>query len=268
MTDMKEQILQLVSSEYPWGDRFCFLPQVDSTNDYLKKRAAEGAPHGTTALSDYQTGGHGRRGRSFLSPPGVGLYLSILLRPACPPTQLMHLTCAAGVAMCNAIEEGVGFRPGIKWTNDIVYGRRKLGGILTELRLNAKGLVDYAIVGIGINCCQRLQDFPPEIREVAGSLSMVTGQEIDRFRVAAAELDALYDMSIRLLTEQDDLISQYRKDCITIGQDISLVRGEEVRHGKALDVDGEGALVVLFPDGHTEAINSGEVSVRGMYGYV
>lgn len=265
---MKEQILQLVSSEYPWGDRFCFLPQVDSTNDYLKKRAAEGAPHGTTALSDYQTGGHGRRGRSFLSPPGVGLYLSILLRPACPPTQLMHLTCAAGVAMCNAIEEGVGFRPGIKWTNDIVYGRRKLGGILTELRLNAKGLVDYAIVGIGINCCQRLQDFPPEIREMAGSLSMVTGQEIDRFRVAAAELDALYDMSIRLLTEQDALISQYRKDCITIGQDISLVRGEEVRHGKALDVDDAGALVVLFPDGHTEAINSGEVSVRGMYGYV
>ena len=265
---MKEQILQLVSSEYPWGDRFCFLPRVDSTNDYLKKRAAEGAPHGTAALSDYQTGGHGRRGRSFLSPPGVGLYLSILLRPACPPTQLMHLTCAAGVAMCNAIEEGVGFRPGIKWTNDIVYGRRKLGGILTELRLNAKGLVDYAIVGIGINCCQRLQDFPPEIREVAGSLSMVTGQEIDRFRVAAAELDALYDMSVRLLTEQGDLISQYRKDCITIGQDISLVRGEEVRHGKALDVDDAGALVVLFPDGHTEAINSGEVSVRGMYGYV
>ena len=265
---MKEQILQLVSSEYPWGDRFCFLPQVDSTNDYLKKRAAGGAPHGTAALSDYQTGGHGRRGRSFLSPPGVGLYLSILLRPECPPTQLMHLTCAAGVAMCNAIEEGVGFRPGIKWTNDIVYGRRKLGGILTELRLNAKGLVDYAIVGIGINCCQRLQDFPPEIREVAGSLSMVTGQEIDRFRVAAAELDALYDMSVRLLTEQDALISQYRKDCITIGQDISLVRGEEVRHGKALDVDDAGALVVLFPDGHTEAINSGEVSVRGMYGYV
>ena len=265
---MKEQILQLVSSEYPWGDRFCFLPQVDSTNDYLKKRAAGGAPHGTAALSDYQTGGHGRRGRSFLSPPGVGLYLSILLRPACPPTQLMHLTCAAGVAMCNAIEESVGFRPGIKWTNDIVYGRRKLGGILTELRLNAKGLVDYAIVGIGINCCQRLQDFPPEIREVAGSLSMVTGQEIDRFRVAAAELDALYDMSVRLLTEQDALISQYRKDCITIGQDISLVRGEEVRHGKALDVDDAGALVVLFPDGHTEAINSGEVSVRGMYGYV
>lgn len=264
---MKEQLLQLVSPEYPWKDRFIFLPETDSTNDCLKKLAADGAPHGTVVLSDHQTGGHGRRGRSFLSPPGVGLYLSILLRPACPPTRLMHLTCAAGVAMCNAIEESVGFRPGIKWTNDLVFGKRKLGGILTELRLNSQGLVDYAIVGIGINCCQSYQDFPPEIREIAGSLSMVTGQTVDRFRVAAAELDALYAMSQGLLTRQEAMLAQYRKDCITLGQEISLVRGEEVRHGKALDIDGEGALVVLFPDGHTEGINSGEVSVRGMYGY-
>lgn len=265
---MKEQVLQRVSPEYPWKDRFHFLPEVDSTNDYLKKLAAEGAPHGTVALSDHQTGGHGRRGRSFLSPPGVGLYLSILLRPECPPARLMHLTCAAGVAMCDAIEKSVGFRPGIKWTNDIVYGRRKLGGILTELRLNPQGLVDYAIVGIGINCCQNPQDFPPEIRDVAGSLSMVTGQTVDRFRVAAAELDALYAMSAGLLTGQEAMLSQYRKDCITIGQEVSLVRGEEIRHGKALDVDDAGALVVLFPDGHREAVNSGEVSVRGMYGYI
>ena len=267
MTDMKEQILQYVSPDYPWADRFCFLPQVDSTNDYLKKLAAQGAPHGTVALSDHQTGGHGRRGRSFLSPPGVGLYLSILLRPECPPTRLMHLTCAAGVAMCNAIEKSAGFRPGIKWTNDIVYGKRKLGGILTELRLNAQGLVDYAIVGIGINCCQNPQDFPPEIREVAGSLAMAAGHPVDRFRVAAAELDALYAMSRELL-EPEAMLSQYRKDCVTIGQEVSLVRGDEVRHGKALNVDAEGALVVRFPDGHTEAVNSGEVSVRGMYGYV
>ena len=265
---MRERILQLVSSDYPWADRFHFLQSVDSTNDYLKKLAAEGAPHGTVALSDHQTGGRGRRGRNFLSPPGVGLYLSILLRPECPPTRLMHLTCAAGTAMCDAIEKSAGFRPGIKWTNDIVYGRKKLGGILTELRLNSQGLVDYAIVGIGINCCQMPQDFPPEIRNVAGSLTMVTGQVVDRFRVAAAELDALYVMDRGLLTQQEAMLSRYRKDCITIGQEISVVRGDEVRHGKALDVDEEGALLVLFQDGHTEAVNSGEVSVRGMYGYV
>lgn len=265
---MKERILRLVSPEYPWKDRFLFLPETDSTNDCLKQLAADGAPHGTVILSDHQTVGHGRRGRSFLSPAGVGLYLSILLRPACPPTRLMHLTCAAGVAMCDAVEKSVGFRPGIKWTNDLVSGRRKLGGILTELRLNSQGLVDYAIVGIGINCCQTPLDFPPEIREIAGSLSMAAGQTVDRFRVAAAELDALYAMSQGLLTRQEAILAQYRRDCITLGQEISLVRGEEVRHGKALDVDGEGALVVLFPDGHREAINSGEVSVRGMYGYV
>ena len=265
---MREQILQYLSPDYPWIDRFHWLAEVDSTNDYLKRIAAEGAPHGTVALSDHQTGGHGRRGRSFLSPPGVGLYLSVLLRPECSPAQLMHLTCAAGVAMCDAIEKSAGFRPGIKWTNDIVWGKQKLGGILTELRLNAQGLVDYAIVGIGINCCQTGQDFPEELRDIAGSLSMVTGQTVDRSRVAAAELEALYAMSRGVFSQRDSMLSQYRNDCITIGQEISLVRGDEIRHGLALDVDNEGALIVQFPDGQKEAVNSGEVSVRGMYGYV
>ena len=265
---MKEEILDLLSTGYPWKDRFTFLPEVDSTNDCLKRLAADGAPHGTAVLSDHQTGGHGRRGRNFLSPAGVGLYLSILLRPQCPPTQLMHLTCAAGVAICDALENSVGFRPGIKWTNDLVFDKRKLGGILTELRLSSKGLVDYAIVGIGINCCQSQSDFPEEIREIAGSLAMVSGKPVDRIRVAAAELEALYAMSEALLTGQEALLRRYRQNCITIGQEISLVRGDEVRHGTALDVDRDGALIVRFSDGHTEAVNSGEVSVRGMYGYV
>lgn len=268
MIDRKEQILPYLSPDYPWKDQLFVLPEVDSTNDRLKAMAAGGAPHGTAVLADRQTGGHGRRGRSFLSPAGVGTYLSILLRPGCEADQLMHLTCAAGVAMCDAVERSVGFRPGIKWTNDLVYHGRKLGGILTELRLDAQGLVDYAIIGIGINCCQREQDFPPEIRSMAGSLAMVSGQEIDRSRVAAAELDALCAMSQRLLTGKEALLEQYRKDCITVGQEISLVRGDEIRHGRALTVDGQGALVVRFSDGHTEAVNSGEVSVRGMYGYV
>ena len=265
---MKEQILQSVSPDYPWADRFHFLPQVDSTNDYLKNRAAEGAPYGTAALSDYQTGGHGRRGRSFLSPPGVGLYLSILLRPECPPTQLMHLTCAAGVAMCNAIEESVGFRPGIKWTNDIVYGRRKLGGILTELILNSQGIAEGCIIGIGINCTQQLSDFPPELRDMAGSLTMITGSPISRGLLAASMLDCLYRMNTILISGREEILTRYRRDCVTLGQEVCLVRGEEVRHGLALDIDPSGALLVRLPDGQVEAVNSGEVSVRGMYGYI
>ena len=265
---MKSTIISHLSTDYPWKDHFHFFPELSSTNDLLKTMAKEGAPHGTAILADRQTGGHGRMGRSFHSPGGVGIYLSILLRPGCAPTELMHLTCAVAAAMCDAVEAAAHFRPGIKWTNDLVYGKRKLGGILTELGLNTKGRVDYAILGIGINCCQQIADFAPDIQSIAGSLTMVTGQEIDRAKVAAAMLDALHAMDCNLLTNREAILAQYRRDCITIGQDISLVRGDEIRHGTALDVDDLGALVVRFADGHTEAVNSGEVSVRGMYGYV
>ncbi|MBQ3193128.1 MAG: biotin--[Oscillospiraceae bacterium] len=265
---MKEQILSKLSLSYPWKDYFHYFTELDSTNDRLKIMARRGAPHGTVLIADHQTGGHGRMGRSFHSPEGVGIYFSILLRPSCSPQELMHLTCATAVAMCDAVENATGLRPGIKWTNDLVSGKRKLGGILTELGLNTGGRVDYAIIGIGLNCCHEEADFPEDIRAIAGSLAMVTGKEIDRSTVAAAMMEALHHMDSILLTQKDGILSQYRRDCITVGQDISLVRGEEIRHGRAIDVDAEGALVVRFPDGHTEAVNSGEVSVRGMYGYV
>ena len=265
---MKTAILSLVSPEYPWADRFQYFAELDSTNDRLKVLAKQGAPHGTVLMADHQTGGHGRLGRSFHSPAGAGVYMSILLRPECAPAELMHLTCAAAVAMCDAVEKAALFRPGIKWTNDLVYRRRKLGGILTELGLNPKGMVDYAIVGIGINCCQRQEDFAPEIRDMAGSLSMVSGAAIDRAAVAAAMMEALWHMSRTLLTDKPAMLERYRRSCITLGQDISLLRGEDVRYGHAVDVDENGALVVRFSDGHLEAVNSGEVSVRGMYGYI
>ena len=265
---MKTAILSLVSPEYPWADRFQYFAELDSTNDRLKVLAKQGAPHGTVLMADHQTGGHGRLGRSFHSPAGAGVYMSILLRPECAPAELMHLTCAAAVAMCDAVEKAALFRPGIKWTNDLVHGKRKLGGILTELGLTPKGGVDYAIIGIGINCCQQLSDFTPDIRDIAGSLATVTGGEVHRDRVAAAMMEALWKMDRLLLTRKTELLDRYRKDCVTVGQQISLLRGDQVRHGTALDVDSEGALVVEFTDGHTEAVNSGEVSVRGMYGYV
>ena len=266
---MKERILSLVSPEYPWKSHFHWLEETDSTNDRLKAMARQGAPHGTVLIADRQTGGHGRMGRSFLSPGGVGIYFSILLRPQCSPMQLMHLTCATAVAICDAVEAAAGFRPGIKWTNDLVFQRKKLGGILTELGLSANGTVDYAIIGIGINCCQAEKDFAPEIREIAGSLSMVTGQTIDRCAVAAAMMDALHRMDQLLLTNKEAILNRYRKDCITIGKEISLLRvGEEIRHGRAIDMDDAGALIVEFSDGHVETVSSGEVSVRGMYGYL
>ena len=264
---MKDAILNALSSDYPWADRFHYFNTVDSTNNYLKRQALLGAPHGTVAVADCQTGGKGRLGRSFQSPGGVGIYLSMLLRPDCPQEQLMHLTCAVGTAMCDALEEAAGVRPGIKWTNDLVCEKRKLSGILVELLNDTRGKL-CVIIGIGVNCCQQLTDFPEELWDRAGSLAMVTGRRIDRPKVAAAMMEALANMDRNLLTGKEAMLEQYRRDCVTLGQKISVVRGDEIRHGTALDIGDDGDLIVRFDDGHTEAVSSGEVSIRGMYGYV
>lgn len=265
---MKEQIMQHLRESCPWQDSLLWFDCIDSTNTRARELARQGAPHGTTLIADHQTGGRGRRGRSFHSPAGSGIYMSVILRPCCKPQEIMHLTCAAAVAMCDAVERAVGFRPGIKWTNDLVCGKRKIAGVLTELGFDSHGNVDFAVIGIGLNCCQQESDFPGEIRDIAGSLFSVSGKEIDRAVVAAAMVDALYRMDAELLTGKAHILNRYRRDCITLGQEISLVRDDEIRHGTALDIDDDGALVVRFADGNTEIVNSGEVSVRGMYGYV
>ena len=263
---MKEAILSALSPDYPWKELVQYFPVIGSTNDHLKVLAKQGAPHGTAVLAGLQTGGHGRMGRSFHSPEGMGIYLSILLRPGCAPTELMHLTCATAVAMCEAVENATGLRPGIKWTNDLVFNKRKLAGILTELVLLPGETA--AVIGIGINCCQSAGDFDPEIQSFAGSLAMVTGKPIDRALVAAQLILAFSRMDKELFSRKEDIIRRYESNCITVGQDISLVRGDEIRHGHATGISSDGELLVQFSDGHTETISSGEVSVRGMYGYV
>lgn len=265
MTDL---ILANLPSAFPWKNRIHYFDTIDSTNNRAKQMAAEGAPHGTALIAGLQTGGRGRMGRSFYSPAGKGVYLSMILRPGCHASKLMHLTCAAGVAACNAVQTVSGLRPGIKWTNDLVIGTHKLGGILTELSLDAGGNVAYAIVGIGINCRHQAEDFPPEIRDMATSLSMATENDVAPSLLAAALLTELERMSSKLLTGHAALMALYRQDCITLGKQISMLRGDDVRHGTAVDIDPDGALIVLFPDGHTETVSAGEVSVRGMYGYI
>ena len=265
---MKDLILLNLKESCPWQDSVLWFPTIDSTNTRAKELAAQGAPHGCILIADHQTGGRGRRGRSFHSPTGSGIYMSVILRPNCNPADLMHLTCATAVAVCDALELSCGIRPGIKWTNDLVCGKRKIAGILTELGLSSIGMVDYAIIGIGVNCCQEEPDFPEDIRSIAGSLHTVTGETIHREKVAAAIVDALYRMSERLLTDKDNILNRYKADCITLGKEVSVVKADgSVRYGTALDISCEGALIVQFSNG-IEHVNSGEVSVRGMYGYV
>ena len=168
------------------------------------------------------------------------------------------------------MEEAVGIRPGIKWTKDLVYKERKLAGILTELSIDPQtGLVTHAIVGIGVNCSQSVEDFDPSIRSFAGSLAMVTERPIQRASVAAELITTFSQMSNELKSNQHSVMARYQSDCITVGKDISLLRANgQIRHGHAIGVDLNGALLVRFTDGSLEAVNSGEVSIRGMYGYV
>jgi BirA family biotin operon repressor/biotin-[acetyl-CoA-carboxylase] ligase len=238
-----------------------YFESLDSTNTYAKKLAAEGAPHGTAIVANTQTAGRGRLGRSFSSPAGMGVYMSIVLRPQCPPAELMHLTCAVGVAVCTSVEKAFGFRPGIKWINDLVVGNRKLGGILTELSISPQGMVDYAVVGIGINCNQ--VDFPEEIANIACSAATVLGKTVDRQTL----IDALLAEIPTMTAPPNVIMPQYRANCVTLGKVVRAIRGDTCRNGTALEVLDDGALLVRFDDGSTEALNSGEVSVRGLWDY-
>lgn len=253
-------------SGHPWADFIQYFDTIDSTNTYAKKLAAEGAPEGTVIVAGHQTGGRGRLGRSFSSPAGMGVYLSVILRPDCPPEELMHLTCAAGLAASDAVADVTGRCPGIKWTNDLILARRKLGGILTELLVDpATGKAAWAVVGIGINCCQKSTDFPPEIRNIAISLGLSSRQ---RPQLAAALIRRLYAMRQGLFAEKRAIMDAFCSRCVTIGQEISILRGDAVGHAKAMGVDENGGLLVRFSDGREETVTSGEVSIRGMYGYL
>ena len=266
---MKEQILSMLAPGHPWGGLLQYYPSLESTNTFAKALAVQGAPHGTVIIAGSQTGGRGRMGRSFHSPEETGLYFTAILRPDCKATELMHLTCAVAVAAADAIESVCAIKAGIKWINDLVCGQRKVAGILTELVLvPGSAKVAAAIVGIGINCRQQEADFPPELRSIAGSLSMAAGKDVSPAALAAAIMEHLSRLAPTLLTQKDAIMERYRASCITLGQEVSLLRAETVTHATAVGVDDEGALVVEYPGGRREAVSSGEASVRGMYGYV
>ena len=266
---MQKNVHDSLLPDCPWQRTLHRFKELDSTNTQAKRFAAQGAPHGTVIVADRQTGGRGRMGRSFSSPAGMGVYLSVLLRPDCTPDKLMHLTCAAGLAARNAVNRLCGIAPEIKWPNDLVINGKKLGGILTETALDSRtGRLAYAVVGIGINCCQKATDFPEDICHIATSLYLLTGKSISPMELSAVLTEELYRMDSLLLTDKNQLMADYRTVCITPGKAISIVQGDAVFHGTALNVDDDGGLVVQLSDGTEKTVNSGEVSIRGMYGYV
>ncbi len=251
------------------GREIICLDQVDSTNTYLKKLAAQGAQNGTVVIANGQTEGRGRQERTFYSPKGAGLYLSILLRPPCPPKQAVDLTAWIAVAVCDVLAEHFHIRPSIKWTNDLLLGGRKVCGILTEMSADwGSGTLEYVIAGIGINLTQRREQFAAlGLGDVATSLAAEgLGPEIDRCVLAAALISALDTMAQEFPKNRASWLDRYRADCITTGRQILVLRGGQALPAMALWVEDDFSLRVRWEDGREERLCSGEVSVQGLMG--
>lgn len=248
----------------------CF-DELDSTNNYLKSLAQTDAIDGLAVTADSQTAGRGRMDRSFQSPKGAGIYLSVLLRPSLPPDRLPPVTALAGVSVCAAVERVCGVRPGLKWPNDPVLKGKKLCGILTEASLEAEtGRIQSMVLGIGVNVAQKPEDFSPEVREVAISLLQALGKRVSRPQLTAALLEELDRAYAALLAgDLSKYLAAYRKDCVNLGKSVQLIPfgGGERETAEAVGIDDEFNLVVRGADGAERTVRSGEVSVRGLWGY-
>lgn len=263
---MEALIRQYLGQPALIGRRLMCFEELDSTNTHVKALALAGAENGTVVIADRQTAGRGRMDRSFQSPGGKGVYLTVLLRPAAPMEHLACMTALAGVAVCGAVETVCGVRPGLKWPNDPVLGGRKLCGILTELVM-PDGSPALAL-GIGINVLQTPEDFSPELRTIATSLLQELGRPVSREQLAAELLRQLapaYDALERGVWPE--WTEQYRTDCVHLGRSVRLIGPGGTETVTALDIDETFGLVIRDADGRQRTIRSGEISVRGLFGY-
>ena len=235
------------------------LRQTPSTNALVRQQAAAGAPEGYTVVANGQSAGRGRRGRSFYSPEGSGIYLSLLLRPAdWTAQQSVRLTTMAAVAMCRAIEEVSGQVPGIKWVNDIFLHGKKVCGILTEGAFDAEsGMLEYAVLGAGVNLYEPEGGFPQELQEIAGAL-FDRPQTDMKNRLTAAFLNAFWEIA----AGKEDYISAYRAYSLVLGKAVTVHSPTGERGARALAIDDDCRLLVRFDSGETQTLSYGEISVR------
>ncbi len=245
------------------GSELTVLDSVGSTNDYLKQRGAEGCKSGAVAATREQTKGKGRLGRTWQSKRDENIAFSVLLRPEIAPSESASVTPLAGLAVCKALRDFTGLDCRIKWPNDVIVGRKKLCGILTEMSAEFDA-VEYIVLGIGINVDQAV--FPDEIAYKATSLLLETGRHYDKNKLLAAMLEHLeaelfrdnFKMSQTALNEYTDL-------CATIGKGITFTRGSRRINGMAVDVAENGELKVMLSDGSICSVYYGEVTTQGIY---
>lgn len=251
-----------------WMGRNCVcLETVDSTNTHAKRLAEEGAPAGTLVVAEEQTGGKGRRGRGWTASKGENIMMTLLLRPRIRPEHASRLTLLMAMAVAEGIQKVTGLSAGIKWPNDVVVHGKKVCGILTEMSTEID-YINHVVVGAGINVNQK--DFPEEIRTLAGSLCLESGKKICRAELAAeilGELETLYE--IFLQTEDlSALYQKYNERCVNCGHEIQVLEPGNEYTGTTEGINESGELVVRKTDGSVVRVYAGEVSVRGLYGYI
>lgn len=235
------------------------LKTVDSTNSYAKKLALEGALSGTLIISEEQTAGRGRRGKSFFSPQKSGVYMSVVLRPDRDFSDVQLITLAAAVSVCEAISELTEESPQIKWVNDIFLHGKKICGILSEAGIDLEGRgIDYVIVGIGINCTTSEADFPEMLRSIAGSIGE---NGIQRSQLAAL----VYERMMRYFPRLGDgsVLDRYRDLSLMYGKEVEFIYDGQSMSGVVLGINDDGSLLVRCHDGVKISLVGGEVSVHG-----
>ncbi|MFR5602481.1 MAG: biotin--[acetyl-CoA-carboxylase] ligase, partial [Lachnospiraceae bacterium] len=218
-------------------------------------------------VADCQTAGKGRRGRSWESPKGTGIWMSLVMRPKVPPMCASMLTLVAAMAVAKGIDQETGLDSRIKWPNDIVAGSKKVCGILTEMSAELDQ-IHYVVTGMGINV--NMDQFPEEIRETATSLCLETGRKIDRGALIGAIMSAFEEYYKRYEEHQDlsDLMEEYNDKLANRNREVRVLASGGEYTGIALGIDKTGQLLVRREDGSVATVLSGEVSVRGIYGYV
>jgi len=231
---------------------------IDSTNSEAKRLALNGASHGTVIISEEQTNGRGRKGKSFFSPPKTGIYASFILKPKVNIDDAQMVTIYAAVSVCNVIENLTNLKPKIKWVNDIYLNGKKICGILTEAISDFEsGTVDFIIVGIGVNFSTKQEDFPKEIQDIAGSLPKTN---ISRNQFIAALIDEMLKNANCIF--QNNLIDLYKEHSLMLGKEIIYQKNLQTLYGKVLDINERGNLVVLINNSKIDILHSGEVEIK------
>jgi len=233
-----------------------------STSDVVEKLARDDVREGFVVFAESQTKGRGRLGRKWISPARKGLWFSVLLRPDLRPQEITQLTVASATALVRAIQAQTGIKLEIKWPNDILIRGRKTAGILTELSAELDH-TKYVILGIGVDVNQTAKDFPTELRRLATSIRIETGQIVDRAELATQILREL-DRDYRRVCAGDfeSVANEWEQHCTTLGCDVVIQIGERKVHGRAESLDPDGALLLRTQHGHLERIIGGDVTVE------